>query len=139
MMGIGRDAMMGGAAFSPNIFEDVLPPNVAFRDNDLPFAYRDPRQALLMGSTPEATPTMSPLSGVKVFDFSNANDVEAMRELVQQVSWGYCRFEVFNLQFHLGVFKAFVVWTMYQKMPATEVKGMKQRAWEVIRRIHGGK
>jgi hypothetical protein len=130
MMGFGRPADPG---FD---MDDLMPRHVKFNKGDVPFVYSDPFHAAQAKVRPDAEPDLAPMAGVKVFDFSRAEDIEELRILVQQVAWGYCRFDVFSLQFSDGVFKAFVVWTLFQKMAVSEVNSMKQRAWEVMRRIH---
>lgn len=133
MTGFGVDASTASMIY------DVLPKNARFASGELPFAYEDPYFAAKTKTRQEAEPALAPVVGVKVFDFTKKSDIDEMQVIVQQVAWGYCRFEAFNLQYDGGAFRAFVVWTMYQRMPEQTVTGMKQRAWEVIRRLHNGK
>lgn len=137
MNGFGRFADVGGLAaddLSGDLFEDLMPKHVKFSKNDLPFAYNDPFRASQARTRPDAEPDLAPCAGVKVFDFSKQEDIDYLQLLVQQVSWGYCRFDVFSLQFSDGVFKAFVVWTLFQKMAVSDVNNMKQRSWDVLRK-----
>lgn len=133
MTGFGQFADDG------DIFADMMPDHVKFGKNDVPLAYRDPFAAAQGKVRPDMEPDLAPIAGVKVFDFSKQDDINYLRLLVQQVAWGYCRFDVFSLQFSDGVFKAFVVWTTYQKMASADVNNMKQRAWDVIRRTNANR
>jgi hypothetical protein len=121
----------------PELFSD-LPPYATFSDGDLPLAYRDPYEQAKAIREEEAQPTLAPLAGVRVFSLNNATDLSDLKAIVQQIAWGYGKFDLFQVQYEQTVFRVLAIWTLYQRMPATAVSGMKKRAWDTIRQIHVG-
>lgn len=108
--------------------------NVRFSEGELPFVYSDPMSDTL-GASQDIE--LLPVSGVRVFDFSIPDDLAALQSIMQQVAFGYCKFDIFNLQFFSGKFLAFVAWTMYQRVPSRTAADAKMRSWNTCRRYDG--